>query len=546
MRLLLCIGRAVARKGLKTLAEAIPFGNSVFEIAEEAWKEYQKSPGAGPVVADVHQLAAAPAAAVRESVSAVVLEVAAQEPPEVRAALADYLTQVPSVVRRTLSRPSDPRGHTVPNTRSLQTPEDLLPFLPPRLPRFRAGDQPLAGTNWVLQDLLGVGGFGEVWKAHDPEFQGLVVALKFCLDQEAARTLLVHEASNLDRIMRHGRHPGIVALRAVHRKSEPICLEYDYVEGGDLGGLIADRKERGEFPPAESARWILQLASALQFAHELRPPLVHRDLKPSNILVQRDGTRGACSLKIADFGISALAAGQAIADATHGATSRGETAALTLRGACTPLYASPQQLQGKAPDSRDDVHALGVIWYQMLSGDLTRGRPSGSSWRKHLSARGMSEPLMDVLDRCLDDDPSVRPDDAGVLYRSLDTALRLNAPSNDTPPLPSGEPFPRRRLPRQVEVVTMAGQGTLRMVRVTGPWMGRLVSFSVFIDGQPAGKLAYGEEISTPLSAGMHKVKVSGGGSFFGAEQDVMIVAGQVYTLTVGYTGLGGIRLTAG
>jgi hypothetical protein len=158
----------------------------------------------------------------------------------------------------------------------------------------------------------------------------------------------------------------------------------------------------------------------------------------------------------------------------------------------------------------------------------------------------MSEPLMDLLDRCLDDDPSVRPNDAGDLCRSLDTALRLHAPSNDTPPLPSGEPFPRRRRSRQVEVVPVAGQGTLRLVRVTGPWMGRLVSFSVFIDGQPAGKLAHGEEISTPMSAGTHKVKVSGGGSFFGTEQDVVIEAGQVHTLTVGYTGLGGIRVTAG
>jgi serine/threonine protein kinase len=538
----MCIGRAVARKGLKMLADAAPFGNSLYEIAEEAWKEYRKTPAAAPVAAEVQQLAAAPAAVIHESVTAVVLEVAGDEPPEVRAALADYLTQVPSIVRRTLSRPSDPRGYTLPGTRSLRRAEDLLVFLPPRPPRFRAGDQPLAGTKWVLQELLGVGGFGEVWKAHDPDFQGLVVALKFCLDPQAAQTLLVHEAANLDRIVRHGRHPGIVGLRAVHRKSEPICLEYEYVEGGDLGGLIAERRERGDIEPQEAARWIFQLAAALQFAHELAPPLVHRDLKPANILVGRSGPGDACSLYIADFGISGLAAGQAIADATRGVTSRGETTALGLRGACTPLYASPQQLQGRPPDPRDDVHALGVIWYQMLSGDLSRGRPSGSSWRKELAGRGMSERLIELLDRCVDDNPSERPNDAGAVYRLLETALRAQAPSNDTPPLPSREPRPRRPPPRQV--LPASGHGTLRLIRVTGAWMGRMASFSVFIDGQPAGRLAHGEELTVPVPAGRHRVKVTGGGAFFAAEHDVIVQANAVHCLTVGYSGLGGVQLT--
>jgi serine/threonine protein kinase len=539
MRLLFCIGRAVARKGLKMLADAVPFGGTLLEIAEEAWKEYRKEPAAPALQAEVQQVASAPPLSLKQTIQDIVLEVAPSEPPEVRQALADYLTQVPSAIRRSLSRPSDPRGHSVPGTLRLQRAEDLLAFLPARRPRFCPGDQPLAGTSWVLEELLGTGGFGEVWKAHDPDFQGLVVALKFCLDPEASRAVLVHEAANLDRIMRHGRHPGIVQLRAVHRKSEPICLEYEYIEGGDLAGLILEKKEQGGIQPEEAARWMLHLAGALQFAHQLQPPLVHRDLKPANILVSRDGARGSCRLWIADFGIGDMAARQAIGETRRGATSRGEVLATTLRGSYTPLYASPQQIEGQPPDPRDDIHALGVIWYQMLSGDVSRGRPSGSSWRKQLAARGMAGPLLHLLDQCLDDDPAVRPADAGAFCAVLEKALR--------PAMPSGGTRSPALLKPASGPLTSPGpgtaqQGTLRLVR-DARWMGVLVAFSVFVDGQPAGQLKVNETLTVPVPAGPHKVKVSGGGTFFGIEQDVIVQPNQVHSWKVGYTWMGGIRL---
>src|SRR5437660_827487 len=86
----------------------------------------------------------------------------------------------------------------------------------------------------IAGELLGVGGFGEVWKAKNPLLDGVPpVALKFCLDPNMAQYLR-NEAAVLNRVMRQGRHPGIVTLLRTYLSAETPCLEYEYVMGGDL------------------------------------------------------------------------------------------------------------------------------------------------------------------------------------------------------------------------------------------------------------------------------------------------------------------------
>ena len=94
-----------------------------------------------------------------------------------------------------------------------------------------------------------------------------------------------------------------------------------------------------------------------------------------------------------------------------------------MRGSGTLLYASPEQMRGDAPDPRDDVHALGVIWYQMVTGDMTRTRPGGSGWRRRFLDRGMPVAMLDLLESCFEDQED-RPADASVLAEGLREILK--------------------------------------------------------------------------------------------------------------------------
>ena len=229
----------------------------------------------------------------------------------------------------------------------MSRPEDLIPFIPDQLPRFQPGDRPLAGVDWVLVELLGIGGFGEVWKAEHAHFDSFEpVALKFCTDLQARERLLRHEAKVCDRVMRPGRHPGIVRLEATYLSADPPCLQYEYVEGGDLGGLIVDWHRQAEKPsPEQVARAMLQLAEIVAFAHRLDPPIVHRDLKPANILVQRSTERRD---RVQDHGLRHRRdrASTAI-QASRQPTSPSQFLTTAVRGSGTLLYASPEQCDGQ-------------------------------------------------------------------------------------------------------------------------------------------------------------------------------------------------------
>ncbi len=186
---------------------------------------------------------------------AVVREIAADQPQEVQLALESFLTQITSAVRQSLRRPEDPTGTTIAAGRRFGNPEELVRVLPQRLARFKPGDRPLPGVSWELVELLGVGGFGEVWKARHLKLTSRKpVALKFCLDAQAAKAL-ENEMGVVDRVMAQGASPGIVPLLEAYLEAEPYCLAFQLIEGGDLAGYLQARSGLSSETGDARGRW---------------------------------------------------------------------------------------------------------------------------------------------------------------------------------------------------------------------------------------------------------------------------------------------------
>ncbi len=361
------------------------------EMARRVYGGWAKDRPPSQAACELEAVAALPDHEARRlAEEAIRLEFAAV-PADLHLSLVKYLTRLPAQARQT--RAGD--GPLV-----IGRPLDVMPLLPARLPRFTAGQQAPGFPDWRLEELLGQGGFGEVWKARHPHLPP--VALKYCLDPAAAR-FLRNEADLLGRIIAQGRHEGLVALLDTALCTDPPCLKYEYVSGGDLAGLVPRwQKESPGRRAVLALETVARLAGTLARLHALSPPIVHRDIKPANVLIGADG-----KARLADLGIGAVAAPTGSAVQTT-----------ALRGACTPLYASAQQLRGEEAHPRDDVFALGVVWYQLLTGQL--GDRPQTDWREELHGKGLDEAGMEVLGRCLAVRPERRWADAGAVLRELE------------------------------------------------------------------------------------------------------------------------------
>jgi hypothetical protein len=480
--------------------------DSLAEIAENVWSDWAKGRHEKELKSEIESLLQSSPEEVRGAVNQIVEELAANSPAAAKQALRSYLCRVPDSIRRVSRRPSDLTGLTIPPHLVLRRSSDLLQLLPRKPPRFQPGDRPIPAVDWELAELLGIGGFGEVWKAHHTHFNTYApVALKFCLDPAARERLLKHEAALCIRVQQQAKHPGIVQLQQTYLSADPPCLQYEYIDGGDLAGLITDwHAMGGPLPYQKAAKLILQLSQTVGFAHRLDPPIVHRDLKPANILLEK--TAEGVAIKVADYGIGGLAS------CSGGESPDAKESSLlnltnSVRGAYSDLYASPEQMRGQAPDPRDDVHAIGVIWHQMLTGDLASGRPSGSAWKRRLESAGMPNEMTLLLESCFEA-RNDRPADGFVLAQSLghfviqQTTPKVGndgpGPRNQSAATTTGQ---KRRAVPSARVGEFAGSSELRRKGRQYNWIG----FSIivlagivdrFITGPGAGHEAPGASIS--------------------------------------------------
>jgi predicted Ser/Thr protein kinase len=198
--------------------------------------------------------------------------------------------------------------------------------------------------------LIGHGGMGAVYKARQTHLERLV-AVKLLSPERGADPAFIERFTREARALARLQHPQIVTLYDFGRAGSWLYLVMEYVEGANLRQLLAT----GRLDPAAALRLVAPLCDALVHAHA--QGVVHRDLKPENILIDSQGQP-----KIADFGLAKL---------------RSATGALTQTGDAlgTLHYMSPEQVSGTGTiDHRADVYALGVILYEMLTGNLPLGR----------------------------------------------------------------------------------------------------------------------------------------------------------------------------
>jgi len=222
---------------------------------------------------------------------------------------------------------------------------------------------------YEIKSELGRGGMATVYRAWDPSFER-EVAVKV-LPRE-----FLHDPQFTERFKREIKtiaaleHPAIVPVHDVGEEDGVPFFVMRYMAGGSL----KDQMERGKFSVSDSARIIERLASALAYAH--RKGVVHRDLKPDNILFDTNGDPF-----ISDFGVASFASGPA-------------TGGLTGNAAIgTPAYMSPEQAQGDKVDNRSDIYALGVIIFQMLSGD----QPYHAETPMATALKHITEPVPNIL-----------------------------------------------------------------------------------------------------------------------------------------------------
>jgi WD40 repeat protein/serine/threonine protein kinase len=357
------------------------------------------------------RLASLPVDEGRREAAAAVERLAADAAPEDRNLAVEYLTAIPLAARRSLV-PDPATGRlTLSSQFGLNTERTLTRLLPLEVPPFPIGTV-VAGTSYHLEELLGVGGFGAVYKARNRFEQNQPPrAIKFCLDPSMLVSLH-RERAILDRLMTVGdtaRSNRIVRLYGYALDVQPPFLVYEFVPGGDLTSYLAatQQKTGRGFRPVVALELIRQAAEALACAHA--QGLVHRDLKPANILVSGE------TIKVTDFGIGGVVAnlmtrGSPWTGTAQTLASIADQASL-LRGSGTPLYMSAEQRRGDQPDPRHDLYSLGVVWYQLLVGDVTRELHPG--WPDELTEEFQTPPAhIELIQRCVGYFKK-RPADAG-------------------------------------------------------------------------------------------------------------------------------------
>ncbi|OEV06953.1 serine/threonine-protein kinase, partial [Streptomyces nanshensis] len=280
------------------------------------------------------------------------------------------------------------------------------------------------GSKYLLEEPLGRGATGTVWRARQRETAGAEAAVAGQPGETVAIKVLKEELANdPDVVMRFLRersvllrltHHNIVRTRDLVVEGDLLALVMDLIEGPDLQRYL---RENGPFSPIGAALVTAQVADALAASHT--DGIVHRDLKPANVLLA-EGPEGMRPM-LTDFGIARLA------------DSPGLTRTQEFVG--TPAYVAPESAEGRPQTSAVDIYGAGILLYELTTGQPPfRGGSALEMIHRHLSEEpvrppSMPDPLWTVVERCLRKRPEERPSAVNLANALRTVAAGIGAQS---------------------------------------------------------------------------------------------------------------------
>ncbi len=358
------------------------------------------------------------------------------------------------------------------------------------LPLVGTGDVPTlervgqAFPNLEVIELIGRGGMGLVFKARQPNLDRFV-ALKLLTDKLAKDPRFAERFNREGKVLARLNHPNIVNVYDFGRTDDFYFLMMEYVEGVNLRQAM----RAGRFSPTEALTVVPSICEALQYAHD--QGILHRDIKPENILLDTKG-----NVKIADFGIAKLVGDDNLGNVT-----------LTNTGSAlgTPHYMAPEQLENPSEvDHRADIYSLGVVLYEMLTGELPISRFDAPSAKTPVG-KGVD----DVVFRALEKNREKRQHSANEFKTQVQTAGAGEVP-----------PKPASRQESESKVCDVAAVGTLLVgLSLVNIVVGMFIHFLMKV---PVGSASFFFPVVVPFLAmsimgtvlgwvGLVKIKRSGG-----------------------------------
>jgi len=258
-----------------------------------------------------------------------------------------------------------------------------------------AEDVAAAFPQYEIEAELGRGGMGAVFRARHRQLER-TVAIKVLLPEHDDPEL-AERFGREARALASLQHPNIVGVQDVGQVGSLYFLVMDFVDGADLRQLL----RAGELTVKDALAWVPQICDALQYAHD--HGVVHRDIKPENVLIDQDG-----NVQIVDFGLAKL----------RNPDGRDLSLTRSVQGLGTPHYMAPEQVAGAAKvDHRADIYSLGVMFYELLTGELPIGRFAPPSRRCQV-AKGLD----DVVMKTLESDPARRIQSAREMKARIERA----------------------------------------------------------------------------------------------------------------------------